>query len=83
MNYCVAGFKSNQVTTPAHKIFDGISRSEQVIVEHVNSFIKQVAVLSKTSKFCHKLPFLVNCVFIVCGWYNFMKIAFNKFEQDG
>lgn len=78
--YCVAGFRGNQLTSVSHKTFDSISRSEQVIIEHVNSFIKQTEVLAKSSKFCHRLDLLVHCVFIVTGWYNFMKQEFDKFE---
>lgn len=80
--YVVAGFKSNQVHTEADRTFDRISRSEQVVVEHVNAFLKQVEVLSKRSKFEHEISMLVSAVFIVCGWYNFSKQAFNKFSYN-
>lgn len=69
-DWIVAGLKCNQINTEAHRIFDSISRSEQVIVEHVNCFIKKCATLSKQHKFNHGNEKLVACVFIVCGWYN-------------
>jgi hypothetical protein len=75
VNWIVAGFKTSQLTSPAHQVFDQISRSEQAMVEHINNFIKKCAVLDKTTKFIHSdHSKLVACVFIVCGWYNFRKI---------
>ena len=38
VNYVVAGFKSSQLSTLAQFAFDTFSRSEQVLIEHVNSF---------------------------------------------
>jgi hypothetical protein len=38
--FVVAGLKSNQVKSIGAKVFDRVSRSEQVIVEHVNENLK-------------------------------------------
>ena len=78
--YIVTGLKNNQLITQARKEFDRISRSEQVIVEHVNNFIKKCNTLSKQSKFTHSKELLIGCVLICCGWYNYMKAEFNKYE---
>jgi hypothetical protein len=70
VDYVVAGFKAKQVRTEAEKVFDRISRSEQVAIEHINNFIKKSSTLSKLNKFHHGIDKLVPCVFIICGWYN-------------
>jgi len=80
VDYVVAGLKSNQVKTQAHFEFDRITRSEQVVVEHVNNFVKKQRTLSKGVQFIHCRSHLVACVFIVAGWYNFMFNNFNKYQ---
>eukprot|EP01121_Diplochlamys_sp_Union-15-3_P015606 TRINITY_DN5200_c0_g1_i4.p1 TRINITY_DN5200_c0_g1~~TRINITY_DN5200_c0_g1_i4.p1 ORF type:complete len:169 (+),score=13.50 TRINITY_DN5200_c0_g1_i4:324-830(+) len=74
--YVISGLRVNQINSSAHSKFDMVTRSEQVIVEHVNCFIKKCAVLSKQCKFIHMPELLVACVFIICGWYN--KRSFEK-----
>jgi hypothetical protein len=39
--FVVAGLKSNQVKSIGATVFDRVSRSEQVIVEHVNGNLKR------------------------------------------
>lgn len=80
VSYVVSGLRSNQVRTASEKLFDKISRSEQVIVEHINNFIKKCASINKLSPFIHNRCHLTACVFICCGWYNWMKQEFKKFE---
>jgi hypothetical protein len=76
--WVVAGFKTNQLKTPEARRFDTISRAEQAQVEHVNNFIKKCQVLSKTNMFRQGREKHVACVFIVCGWFNWMKWTFGK-----
>ena len=78
--YVVSGLKTNQLNSPERISFDAISRNEQVRVEHVNNFIKSCKVLSKRNQFYHSKEMHIACVFIVCGWYNWMKFNFNKFS---
>src|SRR5690606_15067206 len=73
VSYAVAGFKSAQVTTPQHQTFDSVSRSEQVVVEHINCLIKKCRSLTKESKFIHSHHKLAAIVLIVCGWYNWRR----------
>jgi hypothetical protein len=80
--YVVSGYKTNQLTSPVRRLFDKTSRSEQVIVEHVNNFIKSCRCLSKRHQFAHTKDKHVLCVFIICGWYNWMKLYFGKFERN-
>ena len=49
----VAGFKSCFVHTDEKAYFDLISRSEQVMVENVNNFIKKCGTVTKESKTMH------------------------------
>jgi hypothetical protein len=78
--WVVAGLKCNQVHTQEEAFFDMVSRSEQAKVEHVNSFIKKCKILSKSNQFHHNREKHIACVFIVCGWFNWMKQNFGKFE---
>ncbi len=45
----VSGFKSNQLVSDGCRKFDAVSRSEQVVIEHVNKHIKNCRVLSKSN----------------------------------
>jgi hypothetical protein len=80
VSWVVAGLKTNQLKSPSHVEFDRISRSEQSIVEHVNGFIKTCKVLSKSHQFVHSREKHVACIIIVCGWFNWIKLHFGKFE---
>ena len=80
--YVVAGFKTNQLNSVAARTFDSITRTEQVVVEHVNQFVKSCKVLSKKVKFTHSRAKHILCVYIVCGWYNWMKKTFGKFSYN-
>jgi hypothetical protein len=79
--YVVAGMKSNQLQTEDDYEFDKTSRHEQVVIEHVNSFLKHFSVLSKGKKFKHSRVVHVSCVVICCGWYNMMKTLHGAFER--
>lgn len=64
----VAGIKSPR--TKGEKLFDQISRKEQVAVEHVNAWVKNAKVLDKNTNFRSSPDKLVLSVFIVCGMHN-------------
>jgi hypothetical protein len=78
VQYVVAGLKANQISHAGHRHFDRISRSEQVLIEHVNNFIKKCKSVSKKNTFLHTRQHLSASVFIICGWYNFMLYYFDK-----
>lgn len=79
--YVVAGLKSNQVKSTNDLDFDSTSRSEQVLIEHVNSFLKSCKVLSKKVAFKHSRVLHVSCIVICCGWFNMMKLKWGAFER--
>jgi hypothetical protein len=79
--YVVAGLKSNQLKTTEDFDFDTTPRSEQVLVEHVNSFLKSCKVLSKKVAFKHSRTLHISCVVICCGWFNIMKVKFGAFGE--
>ena len=75
VDFCVAGFRPSSIAKMKgkdnyedYKTFDSISRSEQVIVENINSHIKVFKCLSE--KFRH---LLTGAVFICCGLYNWKR----------
>ncbi len=72
VDYVVSGLKNNQIKSLAEKKFDKLSRSEQVIVEHVNNFIKKCVSINKSDVFKHSRVHLTACVHICCGLYNWM-----------
>jgi len=76
--YVVAGLKSNQIHDDAEREFDKISRSEQVIIEHINNFIKKCTTINKCDVFIHSREHLAACVFICCGLYNWLLENFGK-----
>ena len=80
--YVVAGFKSNQLKSSDHLEFDRISRNEQVLIEHVNRFIKDCKVLSKKAVFKHSRALHVACVITFCGWYNWKKERWGCFDRE-
>ena len=75
----VDGLKSNQLNSQAAREFDKITRTEQVIIEHINKHIKGCKVLSKRHMFMHGRELHICCVFIICGWFNWMKESFDKY----
>jgi len=77
--YVVSGLKTNMINCEADLKFDSITRSEQIIIEHVNGFLKKFEVLSKQSVFIHDPKLLSGCVLLLCGWYNWIKIIFDKY----
>jgi len=82
VNYVVAGYKINQLTSYAHREFDRLSRSEQVKIEHVNNFVKKCATLSKLSSFHHNRQMLAGLVVVGTGWYNYMLEVHGKYLAD-
>ena len=69
---CVPGYKRKHLPkNPAAELFDKQSRSEQVIIENINSMIKKARVLDKEIRFRHSRDKLIMSIFIVCGLYNF------------
>lgn len=75
VDFCVGGFKSNQITSLEHEVFDSISRTEQVIVENVNSFIKKARSISDENTFIHSKEKHAACVLICCGLYNMRRLC--------
>ena len=73
VSYSVSGFKTNQLKSEQHKVFDKVTRSEQIVVEHVNCFIKKCKCLSKEGKFIHSHETLALLSLIICGWYNWRR----------
>jgi hypothetical protein len=80
VDYVVSGFKTNQLINEERRVFDRISRTEQVVIEHVNNFIKTCHSLSKSNQFHHSTEKHVAIVFVVSGWYNWMKETYGKFS---
>lgn len=71
----VAGYKPAHLPkTKGHAKFNTKSREEQVIIEHVNCWLKKSVSVDKDTKFRHGHGKLVLCTFIVCGLYNYKKI---------
>jgi hypothetical protein len=79
--YVVADMKSNQLQMEDDYEFDKTSCHEQVVIEHLNSFLKHFSVLSKGKKFKHSRVVHVSYVVICCGWYNMMKTLHGAFER--
>lgn len=75
IDYCVAGFKANQLTSEGRERFDTITRHEQVLVENVNSFFKKARSVAKETKFIHSTEMQTAAVLICCGLYNFRKLT--------
>ncbi len=75
VDFCVAGFKGNQLTCENRKKFDIITRTEQVVVEHVNAFFKKAKSISKEIKFHHSIEVQAACMLICSGMYNFRKLS--------
>jgi len=82
VDWVVAGFRPSQVKSLGKQIFDKQSRKEQIIIEHVNCFIKKCATLSRENKFIHGHDKLIACVISVCGWYNYKKLNGHYFPMD-
>jgi len=80
VDYVVSGFKSNQLNTEERLKFDRVSRTEQVLIEHVNAHFKGCKSLSKRIVFHHKVDKHVTIVLLVCGWYNWIKSTYGKFS---
>jgi hypothetical protein len=79
----MSGLKSNQLKEKEDQEFDTISREEQILIEHVNRFLKACIVLSKNVVFKHSRVMHVSCVVICCGWYNMTKTKYGLFERQG
>ena len=73
VSYCVAGYKPVHIKTDQQRVFDTITRKEQVVVEHVNCFIKKCKSLTKEGRFIHSPETLAGIAIVVCGWYNWRK----------
>lgn len=71
----VSGYRNCDLPkTDGHKKFDRIGRHEQIVVEHINCWIKQSITLDKSTKFRHSRALQVMAIFIVCGIYNYKKL---------
>jgi hypothetical protein len=81
VSYVVASLKANQVQTKNDLHFDQISRSEQLLIELVNMFLKKCKVLNKKNAFKHSRVMHVLCVIICCEWYNIAKNEYGSFER--
>lgn len=74
VGYVVSGYKSCEVKSIGQKVFDKITRSEQVRIENINKFIKDCRSVNKQDSFRHGEGKLVACVAISIGLYNFKKM---------
>ena len=59
--------------TDSEKVFDKISRKEQVLIENVNKFIKDCKSIDKNTVFTHGQDKLLACICIATGLYNFKR----------
>jgi hypothetical protein len=74
VSHVVSGYKSSLLPkTPEHRMYDRVTREEQRPIEHINCWLKQSSTLNKITKFRHPVSYLIMCVFIVCGLYNYRK----------
>ena len=73
VSYIVPGFRPSQVKTNSEKVFDKISRKEQVLIENVNKFIKDCKSIDKNTAFIHGQDKLLACICIATGLYNFKR----------
>ena len=69
VDYVVAGLKANMVHDENCHQF--LTRTEQIVVEHVNSAIKTCRSLN--TEFRHNHALLTGCVFVACGLYMWKK----------
>ncbi|KAL6080423.1 hypothetical protein QOT17_000072 [Balamuthia mandrillaris] len=52
VDYIVTGLRTNQMVSKAHVIFDALSRSEQMGIEHINNFFKSLLHFPNVLCFC-------------------------------
>jgi len=74
VSYVLCGYKGNQLNSPGRMYFDKISRSEQVIVENVNSMFKRCLCVSKVSKKRHSIQLVGLWNVVAAGWYNWKQV---------
>jgi hypothetical protein len=55
---------------------------EQVLIKHVNRFVKECKVLSKKVAFKHSRLQHVMCVMICCGLYNMKKQKWGSYDRE-
>ncbi len=67
-SYNIAG--KPKYKTFGGKMYDRITRREQVLIENVNSYLKQCRSINKEDTFRHNESKLVACVIIGIGLYN-------------
>lgn len=79
--YVVPGFKPCQVKTNDQRVFDVISRREQVIIENMNAHFKICRSVNKEDSFYHGDRRLLACIFIALGMYN-LKRDWGYFEPS-
>ena len=79
VSYVVPGFKSGSVKSWEQRVFDKISRSEQVLIENANKGIKECKSVNKQDTFRHGDHRLLACVFISIGLYN-MKLDWGYYK---
>ena len=70
VGYVVPGFKPGTIRRWEERVFDKISRSEQVLIENANKGIKECKSVNKQDTFRHGDHRLLACVFISVGLYN-------------
>lgn len=81
VQYAVAGYQRCRLDTPEKRVFDAISRSEQVVIENVNKFIKDCKSIDKDTSFKHGDEKLLLCVCFGIGFYN-MKLSWGHFQPS-
>jgi hypothetical protein len=78
VQFVVPGFQNCNVNSPSRRIFDKISRKEQII-ENVNKFFKDCRSINKLDTFMHGDHRLLACIFIAVGFYN-MKRSWGYYQ---
>lgn len=68
--YIIAEYQTSQVTMNASEVFYHISKCEQRLIEHVNSFINGCRLINKECTFIHSEAKLLAYIFIIIGLYN-------------
>jgi len=73
ISYAAGGFRSFELNTAGRRLFDKISRREQVFVENINKWIKDCRSINRQDVFIHRDPLLLCCIFAAVGLYNLKK----------
>ena len=70
VDWVVCGLRYKQKNSDGAFLFDKISRSEQVLIENVNKFLKDCKSINKDCAFFHGRKKLLYCIITAIGLYN-------------